>query len=669
MPKKAPTSPAPDSTDVSIQVKQYRDWKNDLQSYWSEMDKWQEMYEFYKSKDERSETDTNISLNTPFSLIESQIAKENMAELRITVKSKPDDDIGQFDRWVEGILHDAIEDPDVAELHGTFRKTKEKFSRALKVVGNAAAEIKYCYRTEIVDGEKQVIADNPYTVTRSYKSVIFNPAMQFDRSDIYYVEDHVSMSDLTSQEYKEEKDGSKKGLYKNLGELKVSLKKQGTTDLQDDSDTQYISGDKKISAKKKPITLITRWEGAKMRVIALTGTDEGIVIREATDPLKLGGHNLLLGMRYVVEGRPYAYGEIAAIYKPVRAQDTIVSQSIEIVNRYLRGSYILGSDMDIDQFLLVNANGGAMYGNIDSVKEIPVNTPPAAAFQQIDVLQQAIERAARFSLYDAGISGQSTDKTQGTKGGIEAIQNAATPNVQIQLDDIQEMFMQPVARKYLKMIGRLMGADEVRYGLLRGESPQWVKATKGILMGKATIADMVTVGLMDQEQALEYTTTMQPTIDPMTGQPQIDPMTGEQVLQQVPIPGAEEALVFDVDWIVDAKLDNQSAAEREGKTRAELEHVQWGMSIGVPIDPERAWVKIGKRSGFEDLEEIMLTPEEQQEQQMAMQQQQEAQMMQEQQGQQQQAEAEMQKQSMQGEQQMKLEAMKQQGNLMTQAVR
>lgn len=664
MPKKQSEAPADNDRRVRDYLKEFDSWRMDLKRYWPEMDKWQEMYEFYKSKSERSETDTNISLNTPFAMVESQIAKENQASVRITVNAKPENDIGEFAHWIESVLHDAIEDPDVAEIHGTFRKTKEKFSRALKVVGNAVAEINYCYKTELIDGEKKVIADNPYVKTRHFKSVIFNPAMQFANSDRYYIEDWVSMEDLTRQEYKEEKDGSSKGIYKNLGELKLKLKdNKESKDLKDDEEIQYISGDTRITRKNKPIQIITRWEGTKMTVLGATGKGQGVIIREEIDPHKLGGHNLLLGMRYIIEGRPYAYGDIAAIYKPVRAQDTIVAQGIEIVNRYLRGSYVLGPGVDLDQFMLVLANGGAMEGDVNAIANVPVNTPPAAAFQQVDVLQQAIERAGRFSLYSAGITGQATDKTKGTATGIQSIQAAAEPNVEIQLDDVQDMFMRPLARKFLKMIGRLMGEGEIRYGLLRGETKEWVKATKGILLGKATIQDMVTVGLLTPENAQGFLMTEEPMIDPITGQPMVDPMTGQPLMQEVPIPGAAEALVFDVDWIVDAKLDNQSAADKEAKNEAELNHVMWGMQIGVPINPEKAFISLGKRKGFEDIENLLFSPEELEQQQMEAQAQQQQMMMQQQETQAMQGENELQKQAQAGEQQMQLEAMKMQGAL------
>lgn len=651
------------SKRISDYVSQFTDWKNDLKRYWGEMDKCQEMYEFYKSKKERKDSSVDISLNTPFSIVESQINKENQTTLRVTVKSKPDDDIGKFTDWIASVLKDAILDPDIAEIYGTFRKTREKWSRSLKITGQAVAEVNYCYRTQVINGEKKVIADNPYTKTRSYKSIIFNPSMQFDNSDIYYVEDFMDMSDLKKQE---QKDGS--GLYTNLGELKIALKENKNGDLKDDSEVSFISGDTLVSRKNKPIQVITRWEGLKMTVFAITGKDEGVIIREANDPMKLGGHNLILGMRCVVEGRPYAYGVIASIYKPVRAQDTIVAQSIEIVNRYLRGSYIIGSDIGIDEFMMILSNGGAMQGNGESVKNVPVNTPPASAFQSIDVLQQAIERAALYSPYANGQSGQSTDKTQGTKGGINAIQSAAEPNIEVQIDDVQEMFIQPISRKYLKMIGALMGADEIRYGLLEGEDPTWVKATKSMLMGKATLQDMLKVGLLTEEDYQSYTTTMTPVLDQM-GQPAVDPMTGEPQMQPTPIPGAEKALIFDVDWIVEAKLDNQSASDKEQKTRAELNHVQWGLQLGIPINAEKAWITLGKRSGFEDIDELLMSEEEQAKKQQEAQAQQQQQM----QGQQMQAEQssqmEMAKQQAQMQHQKELEQMKMQGQMQMQQSR
>jgi hypothetical protein len=634
-----------DSDRVQKYVKEFTEWRTDLKQYWPQMEKNQEMYEFFKR--EYADSDTEVSLNTPFSIVESQVAKENEATVEVTVRAKGEDNLEEFERWISSTVKGAIEDPDIAVLHGSFRKIKESFSRQLKVIGNSVAEVNYCYKTDTVDGERKVIADNPYTTVRHWKSVIFNPTKQFDNSDVYYIEDWVKLSDLTSNEYSEEKgsDGEvkKKGKYKNLGDLKKSLQKDGK--ISDDDSVQFITGNKKVARKNEPIHILTRWEGTKRCVIA----NDRVVIQEDIDPHKIGRHNLLLATRYKVVGRPYAYGEIDAIYKPVRAQDTIVSQSIEIVNRYLRGSYILGPSVDADAFMMVLKYGGAMSGDPTQIAPVPVQPPPAQAFQQIDVMQQAIERAARYSPYSAGLAGQSSDKTAGTASGIQSIQAAAEPNVQTQIDDIQDMFMQPLGRIYLMMIANLMGEDEVRYTLLKGENKKWVTATKNILKGKATIQDMVTAGLINEQEAVDYVTTEVQVVDPNTGQP---------MMQRVPIPGADEALVFDVDWLVEVRLDNQSASTKEQETQKQVALIQLGQQMGVQFNPKKTISYLGHRQDFDRIDDLMLSKEEMQQQMMQKQQQEQAQMAQQQQSQQADQQAKMQQ-----------EAMKQQGNMAIQQAR
>jgi hypothetical protein len=157
---------------------------------------------------------------------------------------------------------------------------------------------------------------------------------------------------------------------------------------------------------------------------------------------------------------------------------------------------------------------------------------------------------------------------------------------------------------------------------------------------------------------------MQPVIDPMTGAPAVDPMTGEPMMQPVPIPGAEKAFTFDVDWLVDVRLDNQSAADKDQEITKEVGIIQLGQAMGVQFDPQRTITYLAHKQGFEEIEELYLTPEEVQQQQSQMMMQQD-QMMQQQQ------------QQVQGEQQMQaqeadkgrnhelvLETMKQQGPLL-----
>lgn len=597
-------SNTPNLSKVKKYVKEFEKWRTDLKPYWNQMDKNEELYEFYKS--EYTETNSNVSLNTPFAIVESQIAKENKASLMVTVQAE-----GQFlepfEDWIEATVKGIIQDKRVESVKGTFRKKRERWSRSLKVVGNAVAEVAYCYATQVVDGKKVIIADNPYVINRHYKSVIFNPTRQFDSSNKYYIEDWMRIEDMEAQEYKEitNENGkvTKVGKFQNLEVLRSELKKKEESNpSSDDNEVRFISGDRKISRKNEPIHIITCWElepaGWTRCVYA---ADRVMIMPKEVDPLKIGRHPLLIGMRYVVEGRPYAYGEMDPIYKPVRAQDTIVNQKIEIINRYLRGSYVAGNDIDIDTLAMILDQGGIMQGNAEAIKAVPVNVPPTAAFQEVGELQQAIERAARYSPYSAGTPNASTDSTAGTKGGILALQNAAEPNTDTQIDDVEDMFLEPFANIGLKMVGNYMAADDIRYSLLQGKNKEWVKAVKGILLGKPTIPDLVLAGFVTEEQAQEYLTT----IDPVTQQP-------------IPIPGADKAYVFDVNWIIDISLDNQSHNEKMHKIALDQQLIQFGLTMGAQFDPERTVKYLADKQDAEEVKELLLNPEEKQARQQQM---------------------------------------------------
>lgn len=578
-----------DSTALRY-TEEFKTWRNDLRIYWNSINKNQELYEFYKR--EQEETESQVSLNTPFSIIESMVAKANESSLNVTVRAKGENHLVDFENWVSSVLKGAIEDPDVAQFHGTFRKNKERYFRDFLVKGNAVASVEWCYRTTVIKDKKgkevkKVLADNPYIRNRDLKSVIFNPSRTLADSDVYYLESYVKYSDLKAYE-KDEKEN--RGYYSNLKEIKRLADEEKK--LIDDQEQFNLTDNQKVTKKVEPIHILERWEGARLTVIA----DGRVIIRDEFDPFKIGGHNLLLGMNYVVGSRPYAYGEIDAIYGTVRAQDTIVNQNLDIVNRFLRPAILVDptSGVDIDQLIILLENGGVMYGKPNLVGEVAKQLPPAQAFTTIDVMQQAIERAARYSPYASGLTSQVTDKTQGTATGIQSLQAASEPNFQVKLDALQDQFAQPAARMYLSMISGLMGKDDVRYGLLQGRSPQWVKASKGILMGAPTLEELVTVGIITEEQAKPYMMTMIEVEDEL----------GNPAQKLVEIPGARDALIFDVDWLIEVKLDNQSAADKQRKTQAKQIWVDWAKTLGVQFDPIKTATEIGRELGIDDPEEM-----------------------------------------------------------------
>jgi len=617
-------------------VGEFTSWKYELKKYWTTIDKNQEMYEFYKSED--SETQSQVSLNTPFAIVESMVSKANDSNINITVNATGEKGLQEIEKWIASILEDALEDPDVAMFEGTFRKKREQFFRDFLTKGNAVASVEWIKKR---DTKGKVIANNPFVKIRNLKSVIFNPTKTLSNSDVYYIESHVKYSDLKKNKYSTKDDT---GLYKNLSKIK-DLANKKDVDIEDE---YYYAGKEKITKRGAPIRIIERWEGSKYLVIA----DDSVIIREEDDPFEIGGHNLVTAMNYVVGERPYAYGEIDAIYTTVRAQDTIINQSIDIINRYLRPSIVVDAiaDMDLDQLQDLIENGGVMEGKPEMIGTVPTNVPPAQAFQTVDTLQQAIERTERFSPYSTGVPNSAVDKTGGTATGIVKMQQASEPNFQIKLDALEESFMRPVARIELKMIANLMSPTDFRYGMLQGKTSEWVKAGRNLLKGKPKIKDLLDIGYTTEEGALEYTHT-------------VDPYT----MDIIPIPGADKAPVFDIDWLIDVRLDDQSAADKEEETNKLMAWVQFAEQIGNRFHPERTAVYVAEKQGIEDPENLMLTEEEtaEEEQQMMQQQQQEQQQVQEQQQQQvqqqqQDTQVEQQQQAQQEQQRQQFELQKEQ---------
>lgn len=584
--------------DLAVRYfEEFKAWRNELEPYWNEIDKSQELYEFYKR--EYSETSSEVAFNTPFSIVESMVARFNETTLRITAQAKGLDGLDDFEKYIASVIHDSLEDPDVAEFKGTFRKLKEMVIREYLVKGNVFVETNYFHKTDV---NKKVLADNPFDQILPLKSVIFNPAYSADNSPVYYVEKHVSYAFLKDDAEREVevKEGDatvirKKGKYKNLDKLRKHAKKDNK--IIDAQDEHFVSDGKKIIRKVEPIRLLERWEGSKLCAIASIGEGKEI-IREEVDPKKTGNSGLHVAMNYKIAGRPYAYGEITPIYRLVRAQDTILNQSIEVINRYLRPTvFVNDPDADLDSVILLLERGGAGYGDPTKIGSPQLNLPPQQAFTSNDVIQQAIERTTRWSPYAVGQLSQATDKTQGTASGIQSLMSAAEPNFQVKIDGLQDSWLRPSARARLKMIGNLMIPSDIRYSYLRGEDPKWVRATKGILTGQATIGDFVVVGMIKPDE-LE------------------DPAFVSQFLAEFqltePKDLLEETIVFDTDWIVDVKLDNQSSADKQDDLIAEQGIVAFGREMGVQYSPERTISYFANKRDFTRHDDLMLTDEEKQ---------------------------------------------------------
>lgn len=561
-------------------VDKFKLWKNDLHQYYEQIDRNQQLYEFLKN--EASLTSSDVSTNTTFAIIEGMISKCNESELLIDVMAVNEEEIYPFNKIVGNTIKHAISDPDIEAITGTFRERKEMYLRDFFVKGNAVGEIRYLYKETIENGQKVVAADNPVFIPLDLKSVVFDPAYALADSPEYIIEKFTDYETLELQ--KKKADGS--GIYDNLEELKT-YREQGNKDSTD-SDFNY-SSDKKIPKKNKPIRILEYWNGAKLTVIA----DNKFIIRQVYDPFKIGRNNIITSMNYRVTGRPYAYGELDAVYKTVRAQDTILNQSIETVNQFLKPSVIIqpGAKINLQSLIAVIQEGGVAYGDPKAIGSVPRITPPQQAFLSIDTLQQVIERTTRFSPYTSGIPNSTTDKTQGTMGGIIAMQEAAEPNFQVKMDKIRDSLMRPLARIFFKMIVAFMGDDEIKYSLITGAAPSVIRATKGILSGNATLQDLMQAGFIDQEVAGE-------------------------LLKEVEDP--TQAIAYDVDWMIDVKLDNRSKRDKSIDMDKKIQAIKFVSGLGGQFSPERVAEALEDELDIPNFTNLLLSEQEQMQQMAKM---------------------------------------------------
>lgn len=581
-------------------------WRAELQKYWPSIDKMQDAWEFYKSEKEKSPS--KVSLNTPFAIVESMVAKSNAIKLKIGAEAKGINGLDEVEEYVGATVEGVVKDRDISNIHGSFRKRGEMHKRDYFIKGTAFSEDQYCYKTRVINGKKTIIADAPYTDILSYKSVVFNPAYYADNSPVYWIEKNTTWEALKANEL-DEKTG--KGMYVNLGALKANCDKSGK--LIDSKDEKVIVDGKKRSRKVEPIQLLIRWEGCKMTIVA----NQNVIIRQAVDPLKLGSHNLHISMNYKVEGRPYAYGEIDAIYKIARAQDTLVNQGITAINQYLDPAMTYDPNdlsVNVDQIMDILEHGGIAPAKKDSISAINRVLPPQQAFQTIESLQQAEERTARYT----GVASQSTDMTKGTASTLQEVNKQAAPDFQTKLDDLKETYYGPICDNYLKMVANLMGADDVRYSKMMGKKPMWVKATKNLLMGKLNVEELLRCGVIQQEDFDKFIT---------------DEATGTQYPEL-----AKESL-YDVDWLITVTLDNQAEMEKAEKTKKKTEWFMQSMQMGLPMDAKKFMLDNGQELDIEDPEQYMKDDQQVQQEQQQAQQAQQGQMQQEQDAQMQQEQA------------------------------
>jgi hypothetical protein len=182
-----------------------------------------------------------------------------------------------------------------------------------------------------------------------------------------------------------------------------------------------------------------------------------------------------------------------------------------------------------------------------------------------------------------GVPNQTSDKTQGTKGGIEVLTQQAQSPVRDRQLNIEESIIEPMVNKWLKYAGYLMRKNEIKYILVTGQDQKWVRLTRGVLTGKMTIDDLLIGEFISQEQARDLATIM---------------ITEGK--------NPQEELVFDVDWLV--RVETGSMAEID--LQKELENIDKGVELavayGLQVDLKKIWIERMMKAGLKEPESYLI---------------------------------------------------------------
>jgi hypothetical protein len=179
--------------------------------------------------------------------------------------------------------------------------------------------------------------------------------------------------------------------------------------------------------------------------------------------------------------------------------------------------------------------------------------------------------------YMSGVPNQVSDKTAGTKGGIEALIDQSTSPVKDRQQNIEESIIEPMINKWLKMVGATMSETDIKWILMTGESPHMIKVTKGLLTGKIKLTDLMQADIIKPEEVQAYVDLMM-----QNGK---DP---------------EKDVLFDVDWMI--RVETGSLAEQDTSKDVENKKMllELALSTGVPVDIEKMWKDIALDAGMKE---------------------------------------------------------------------
>lgn len=559
-------------SDLAIKYyKEFSEWLNTLRPYHTE--RFDRNYRQYTAYAMTQGTASKKSDPVASEIIERVIQRLFERDPKFNVESRGNNIPKEVKEIITGAIEYMWSAPEAVQASGTMRSRLKVIGREFCITGNVVIETYYNSKTNLPDIQIIPIED-----------VIFDPSKTLKTSPVIYTRKFVSLDYLKENEEVTTKDGKVTGLFKNIDKVIKLLADydQKTDDVTDNQINR--SGSDKFSPKRDEIQLITRYKGPKTCRFIIGHEEDAVTIQEFENEI-LDDDPIDVAMDIEVPKEPYAFGLLDFLSGLTSLKDLFINQLSDYGSKVLNPPlFVDPSIQPVNRVTFKNAwrLAGIVYAPPQMAEHKPMPSIGNFGFDMLSYLQQRSESVSGVGAYLGGVPNQESDKTQGTKGGIEALMSQAVSPVKDRQQNIEESIIMPFINKWIKMKGALMTPNEMQDILMTGASPKWIKVTKGLLTGKATIYDLLVAELLTQEQVMEM-----------------------EAMMMAEGKNPEEELVIDTDWIVNVETGSMAEVNKAEDLRNFDGWVQFNTQFNLPMDYEKISIERGMRAGIKDPEQYL----------------------------------------------------------------
>lgn len=567
---KEPTYSDPSQDLIESYKKEFKRWSDVLEVWHT--NRFDKNYRQYTGNIDIKGTTSNISDPVAPELVERVNQKLFEREPKFYAQAPGHNLPKEITSIMTGTAQYYWNNPDVVQSTGTSRAKTKVVGREFLITGNAGTETYF-----------NVGADSPDFRALPIEDVIFDPSKSLKTSPVYYIRQFVDLAELEA--LAEVVEGGKvvSGIFKKDAIEALKKELEGSDGVvEDDRTSNQVnrSGSESFRKVSNKIELTTRWAGKKCCRIA----NWKHLLQEYESAL--GDDPLDFVMDIEVPKQPYALSLLDFISGLTTAKDLILNQVVDYGAKALNPPLFVDPNLPpVNRATLRNAYkvGGIVFAPPGMAEHKPMPSLPSMGFDLMTYIQQRSESTTGIGAYTGGVPNQSSDKTQGTKGGILAlIEQAASPIRDRQLN-LEESIIEPVVNKMLKMAGHLMSDKESKFVFITGEQPKWVRITKGLLTGKITLQDLRIAEIIDDESYQQLGQEMTANgIDPSTH------------------------VMWDLDWVIRVEAGSMAETDSEQERQAMQEWVAFNAQFGVPMDLMKISKEMGIKAGIKEPDQYLM---------------------------------------------------------------